>query len=421
VTGSAADASEAVAGPRPRTPGPSRRLRLVVPRYGLGVSGGSELLVRRLAHALQRRRWDVEVWTTTAGDEATWSPAFPPGDDLDGGVRVRRFAAVSRRHPQLFHQLSRAVFLLPAALRPETAWLVAQGPFAPALVHALATGSDRPTLFTPYLYHPTIWGLPAAPHPRLLIPAAHAEPALGLRAVGRAVAAADALWYGTEEERTLLEAVQPVAARRPHAVGTVAIDPPVGVDRDAFRRDRGLGRYLLYAGRATRGKGLDLLLNGYALLRRRHPEVSLALIGDPERLVAPPEGVLSLGWLDDEEHWSALAGAEAVVVPSGLESLSLVTLEAWAAGRPCLLNGDSPVLAGQAGRSGGALLFRDPRGLCDGAGSLLADPERAARLGEAGRRFVALHYRWNSVVRRLEGLIASVAGEGWAERRTDRP
>src|SRR5487761_1526872 len=208
--------------PRQRGARRSRRIRLVVPRYGPEVSGGSERLARRLAHGLQRRRWEVEVWTTTAGDEATWSAAFPTGDDLDGEVRLRRFPVLGRRSPGLFHQLSRGVFRLPSALRPETAWLLAQGPFAPSLVRALATGDDLPTLFLPYLYHPTLWGLPAAPHPRLLIPAAHDEPALRLRAVGRAVAASDAIWYLTEEERALLETVHPLASQRPHAVGAGA-------------------------------------------------------------------------------------------------------------------------------------------------------------------------------------------------------
>ena len=428
MTGPAPDGSEAETRSRPRsgagnraqTRSGARRLRLVVPRFGAGVSGGSELLMRRLATTLQRRRWQVEVWTTTAGDEATWTPAFPPGDDVDGGVRVRRFEVVVRRTPRLFHQMSRAMFRLPEPLRPETAWLVAQGPFAPGLVHALAIGSDRPTLFMPYLYHPTLWGLPAAPHPRILIPAAHDEPALRLRAVGRAVAATDALWYLTEEERSLLETVHPVAARRPHAVGAVAIDPPVETDRDAFRRRRGLGPYLLYAGRATPGKGVELLLAGYALVRHHHPELSLVLIGDPGAPAAPPEGVVALGWVGDEERWSALAGAEAVVVPSRMESLSLVALEAWAVGRPCLLNADSPVLAGQAERSGGALLFRDPRELATATLRLLADPEETARRGDAGRRFVALNYRWNAVVRRLEDLISIGAG-GRADGGRERP
>ncbi|MGO8687569.1 MAG: glycosyltransferase family 4 protein [Candidatus Dormibacteria bacterium] len=411
-----AEAGPAAPSPAPRRP---RRLRLVVPRFGPGVNGGSELLVRRLAVTLQSRRWEIEVWTTTAGDEATWTPAFPPGDDLDGAIRVRRFPVMGRRAPRAFHQMSRGLFRLPPQLRPETAWLVAQGPFAPALVRALATAADRPTLFTPYLYHPTIWGLPAAPHPRLLIPAAHDEPALRLRAVGRALAASDALWYGTDEERTLLEAVHPVAARRPHAVGTVAIDPPTSLEPAGFRRRHQLGRYLLYAGRATPGKGVEMLLDGFGLLRRERPDVSLVLIGDPNGPAEVPEGVVSLGWVDDAEHWDAVAGAEAVVVTSRLESLSLITLEAWAAGRPCLLNGDSPVLAGQAERSGGALLFHDPGELADRAGALLADPAEAARRGDAGRRHVALHYRWNAVVRRLEALIA--AGESGAARRTPPP
>jgi glycosyltransferase involved in cell wall biosynthesis len=403
-------------GARHPSPRPPRRLRLVVPRYGDGVSGGSELLVRRLAHALAGRRWDVEVWTTTAGDERTWSPAFPTGDDVDGRVRVRRFPVLGRRLPTAFHQLSRTAFRMPPALRPETAWVVAQGPFSPALVRALATAPDRPTLFIPYLYHPTLWGLPAAPHPRLLIPAAHDEPALRLRAVRHLVSAADALWYSTEEERAVLERAHPVAARRPHAVGTTGIDLAAGRTAGGFRERHGLGSYLLYAGRVTPGKGVEILLEGFRLLRASHPDLRLVLIGDPEPPRQLPEGTVALGWLEEREHWSALAEAVAVVVPSRLESLSLIALEAWACGRPCLLNGDSAVLAGQSARSGGGLLFRSPAELAGAAERIIADPAEAARLGEAGRRFVARSYRWGDAVRRLESLLdAGVAG--WTARR----
>ena len=190
-------------------------LRLVVPRYGADISGGSESLMRRLALALRRRGWAIEVFTTTAGDEATWSPAFAPGRSCEDGIIVHRFPVIVPRQPWAFRQLSRAVFRVPGALRPESVWLHAQGPVAPALVRALANRRSWPTLFTPYLYPPIIYGIPAAPHPRLLIPAAHDEPALRLRAVGRAISACDGLWCGTQEELDLVKSLHPVAASRP--------------------------------------------------------------------------------------------------------------------------------------------------------------------------------------------------------------
>src|SRR5437660_1069096 len=185
---------------------PPAKLRIVVPRFAPGVIGGAEELVRRLATALVERDWDVHVWSTTAIDEATWAGDAAPGTGTAAdGVTVWRFPVVRRRRPRLFHQASRAFFRLPEGVRPERAWIRAQGPYAPALVRALAAPVDEPTLFIPYLYHPTVEGLPVSSRPRLLVPAAHRERPLHLRRVGAAIAAADALWYSSEEERALVE------------------------------------------------------------------------------------------------------------------------------------------------------------------------------------------------------------------------
>jgi glycosyltransferase involved in cell wall biosynthesis len=109
--------------------------------------------------------------------------------------------------------------------------------------------------------------------------------------------------------------------------------------------------------------------------------------------------------------WDAVAGAAAVVVPSFLESQSLLAVEAWAVGRPALLNAASPALAGQAQRSGGAAVYRGPAELAQAAAALLDDPARAAALGAAGRHFVETRYRWEAV---LDGVVALVDE---AERR----
>ena len=385
------------------------------PRYGAEVVGGSERLARLIALSLVAAGWQVEVLTTCARDVATWRNVDPPGDAVDAGVSVRRFPVRASRRPAMFHQLSRGFFRLPAALRPEGLWVAAQGPWSPGLVEAVRRADPSvPTLFLPYLYHPTLRGLPAFPGPRLLNPAAHDELPLRLRAVGAAVAAADAFWYGTDEERELLERVHPAAAAKPSAVGTVGIVAPPAADIDParFRARLGAGEapYLLYGGRVSAGKGMEDLLEGVRLLRRERPDTLLVLTGEAGTVVTPPGlGVIPVGRLDEAAHWDALAGASAVVVPSFHESLSLLALEAWAVGRPVMANAESPVLLGQLLRSGGGIGYRGPAELAQAAADLLSDTAVAASLGRAGKRFVELTYRWELVHARLESLIDAAA------------
>jgi len=367
--------------------------------------------VRRLAWALTARGWSVDVWSTTAVEEATWAGTLPLAE-RDGDVRVRRFPLARRRRPRLFHQFSRALFRLPSAVRPEGAWFRAQGPYSPQLVRALATAEPIPTVFSPYLFHPTVFGLPAAPHPRVLMPAAHDELPLRLRSVARTVAASDALWYHSEEEKSLVESTHAAARRIPSAVGTVGVEASPAAVSGRFRAGHGIdGSYLLYGGRVATGKGLDLLLDGFAVLHRRRGDARLVVAGEDTAEIGPnPPGVIFAGRLSGGDWSDAIAGASAVVVPSRFESLSLLALEAWAARRPVLANAASPVLRGHAERSGGALTFTTADELAAGAMRLLDDPELADSLGRAGSAYVATHFRWEDVVARLGRLIDAAGG-----------
>ena len=384
-------------------------LRIVVPRYGASVVGGAESAMRQLGHALASRGWRVQVWTTTAIDEATWSSGFVAGVERDGDIEVRRFPVLLRRHPWLFRQLSRAAYHLPRPLRAEHLWSIAQGPYAPGLIRALAEADAIPTLFSPYLFHPTLFGLPAAPHPRILCPAAHDEPAFRLGVVRRAVLEADALWFHSPEERQLLLTAHPGAGRLPSQCGVVGVEAPVHVDDHVFASRRGIaGPYLYYGGRTAGGKGLEQLLAGAELLHRTNPDASLVLSGEAGDAARAP-WVHSVGRIDECERWEAIAGAAAVVVPGSLESLSLLALESWALGRPCLLNAASPVLAGHAKRSGGGFMFADAEQLAARASELIGHREAAAAMGAAGRAYVATTYRWDLAEQRLRALIAATA------------
>src|SRR5207247_8734765 len=98
----------------------------------------------------------------------------------------------------------------------------------------------------------------------------------------------------------------------------------------------------------------------FAPLRRSDPahDATLVLIGDAEMRVPKDAGIRHLGRLSDQDKWDALAGCAAFVMPSLLESLSLVILEAWAAGRPVIVSARSPVLAGMSRRARAGLAYR---------------------------------------------------------------
>src|SRR5438874_4621881 len=80
--------------------------------------GGSENYFYRLSRHLSCAGDAVSVWTTTALDlEAFWSPRgrlLPPGDTIDGGVRVRRFP--------LWRMHGRRWLLKPLSLIPQRTW-----------------------------------------------------------------------------------------------------------------------------------------------------------------------------------------------------------------------------------------------------------------------------------------------------------
>ena len=390
------------------TPDRTPALRLVVPRYGAAVGGGTESLARRLAVSLVAAGWRVSVLTSSAVDERTWAPAMPAGDSVEEGVLVRRFPVSWVRRPRAFHALSRLLLALPPGRRPERLWVSAQGPLLPGLVRALATEPPQPTWFSPYLYHPILEGLPVTRGPRLLLPAAHDEPWLRLGAVARMLTAVDALVYGTPEERALLERIHPAVRDLPWEVGSVGVEAPPDVDPRRFTGPRSLNApYLLYAGRAGAGKGSDLLLAGHRHLRTERADVDLVLLGEAGNALPAEPGLRRVGWVDDVERWDALAGATAVVVPSRLESLGLLVLEAWAVGTPVLVNAGSEVLSAQVARAGGGLTFGSPAEFAAAALRLLDDPAGARALGTAGRDYVGRHHRWQDVHARLLRLVAA--------------
>lgn len=126
-----------------------------------------------------------------------------------------------------------------------------------------------------------------------------------------------------------------VPARRLHVIGnstavlpTTPAPPPVVLPS---------GRHLLFAGRHTPDKGLDLLLRAWPQVHGLHPELHLWVLGEPRRGQREDEGLAQdgvhlVGWQPDIRPW--LAAVDAVVVPSRREAWGMTAFEALAAGVP---------------------------------------------------------------------------------------
>jgi glycosyltransferase involved in cell wall biosynthesis/predicted metal-dependent phosphoesterase TrpH len=96
---------------------------------------------------------------------------------------------------------------------------------------------------------------------------------------------------------------------------------------------------VLYAGRITREKGVDLLADAFIDARQRDPRLHLVLAGggpEQERLRARvgDEHATFLGWLDGIELARAYASADVFLFPSATDTFGQVILEAQASGLP---------------------------------------------------------------------------------------
>jgi len=383
-------------------------LLVVVQRYG-DVAGGAEAHARMLVSRL-RAHVDVEVATTTARDYWTWENAFTAGTTWVDGVRVQRFA-VEKPRARFFRTYERRAFAGGHALADELAFLDAQGPVTPDLAEFLFRHGREfdHVLFFTYIYWTTVFGLPVVPERALLVPTAHDEPAIGLTMYRRVFHLPRAIAYNTEEERAMV--VRRFAnARVSSDVVGVGVDAPADADGERFRSKHGLeGALFLYVGRIVESKGCRELFEVWERWRAAASvPATLVLAGHREMAIPERADVRYVGPVSDEDKWDGYAACTALVVPSVLESLSLVTLEAWAMGRPVIVSARSPVLSSLARRASGGIAYRSLPEFAETCELLIERSELGDRLGRCGRAFVERTYTWPVVVEKYLDLFAEV-------------
>ncbi len=184
--------------------------------------------------------------------------------------------------------------------------------------------------------------------------------------------------------------------------------------REACAPESTSGPNLIFVGRLAAVKGVPILLEALSALAPDYPGLRLTLAGDgPDRAALEAQArelglsdmVRFTGYAAQSEIAEMLACADIFVLPSFAEGVPVVLMEAMATGLP--------VIATQVG--GVAELVRDGAGILVAPGDvdalaaaiadLLDDPERRARMGQAGAAIVARDFDSRVEAARLARLI----------------
>ena len=399
------------------------KVAVVAQRYGADINGGAELHARYVAEHLARHA-EVEVLTTCAQDYVTWANELPPGVETINGVTVRRFPVAHPRDARTFARHSTAVFERPHSIHDELAWLESEGPASPRLVNHVAASAIAFDwfVFFSYRYYHAFHGARAVAARSVLVPTAERDAAIGLGIFPPVFRGVRALMFNSFEERAM---IQHVAGQRdlPGVVVGIGSEVPERPEPQRFRQRFGItGPFAIYIGRIDENKGCKELFTYFRrFTHQMASKLQLVLIGKSLLPVPSDPRIRHLGFLNDQDKFDALAAADVLVMPSYYESLSMVALEAWALGKPVLVNAKCDVLKGQALRSNAGLFYETYGEFAEALYSITASTSLGGALGQNGRQYFQTHYAWPVIERKYVETFDRLAKQPAAEQPVMTP
>jgi glycosyltransferase involved in cell wall biosynthesis len=232
------------------------------------------------------------------------------------------------------------------------------------------------------------------------------------------------VWYYDQMDLIYVPSVSTAAELAEKGISEAKIKIfPRGVDTGLFnpmRRNGCLGKYgvepstvkLLYVGRVSREKNLDLLVRAFKKLSGAQDNLSLVVVGDgpyTEEMRESLRGTRTVftGYIEGEALASVYASADLFVFPSTTDTFGNVVLEAQASGIPVVVtNSGGPQENIVPEETGIVVAGNDEKSLLLGVQRMLADPDRLKVMGRAARAYAetrtfdrAFETTWNLYAR----------------------
>ncbi|MCM1270739.1 MAG: glycosyltransferase family 4 protein [Ruminococcus flavefaciens] len=391
-----------------------KKIALVNQRYGLEVNGGSEYYTRLIAERLTDE-FQVDIITTKALDYTDWNNYYTADEEDINGVHVKRFPTQKCRaedfneyNGEYLSKISNGHF----SEEEEKIWFEKQGPYCPAAIEFIKENRDNydAFIFVTYLYYLTVMGMPEVAEKSVFIPTAHEEPFIHFKTFEKIFNLPKAFVFLTDEEKDLVQNLFNCRDIPCEVMGT-GVEIPCKPDENAFRKKFGIeGDYIIYVGRIDEGKDCPMMFKYFMEYKSRRPEsrLKLILMGKPVCRIPKHGDIISLGFVSEEDKFSGISGAKALVLPSKFESLSISVLEAMTLSVPVIVNGVCEVLKGHCVKSNGGLYYMNYfefEGILD---YIFSHDEEYALLCRNAENYIEKNYRWDVIMRKFKEVIEHI-------------
>jgi glycosyltransferase involved in cell wall biosynthesis len=226
---------------------------------------------------------------------------------------------------------------------------------------------------------------------------------------------ADYLWTLTQHETDYFQSNFNIDSQKIILAGN-------GVDNESIIETNQIkfpkNQRLLFIGSFAFHKKIDVLLEAFSCILKKHPDLKLILAGQKTLYFPKIEKLIEKLCLSEHidfkfnfsqsELSELIDNSTMLVLPSIQESFGLVLIEAWSRGKP-VITSDIPTLKELISNTDGGLTFKkdDPNDLCLKIENLLNDSEKCNELGQNGFKYVKNNYTWSKVSQKIWQKISS--------------
>jgi len=384
-------------------------IALVAPRFSEGTTlGGAETLIRETALNLADSGHNVTVLSTCATNHFTWENELPAGEKQFENIKVILFKVNEERDLDLFYQIQTKISNFEeVTFEEEELWHKNNVSSDNLYEHLRNNKSYDKIIISPYLFGLIYYTAQICPEKTILLPCLHDEAFAYLQTIKDMFQRVHSYIFNTEPEMNLAKKLYDIDTSKATVIGMTIED--FKTEPEDFKNKHNINSpFILYCGRREALKGTPMLIDYFAAFRKR-TGIDLRLVltgkGDFETDEKTRKHIIDVGFVSEEDKHNAMADAVALCQPSQNESLSIVILESWLAGKPVIVNGQCEVLQHQCKRSNAGLWFSNYPEFEMELKLLLDNPKLSKTLAENGREFVISNYSKAAIQEKLNSAI----------------